>query len=42
MSPSGPNPLTWALQQVGSYLRYTAREAIVAEAAIDPLQTVKL
>jgi len=33
----GPTLPTLALQQVGSYLRYTGRDAnIVAEAALDP------
>jgi len=37
MSGPGPTLPTWALQQVGGYLRYTGRAAnIVAEAARDP------
>jgi hypothetical protein len=34
MSGIGPTPPTWALQQAGSYLGYTGRDAnILAEAA---------
>jgi hypothetical protein len=34
---AGPPLPTWAVRQVGSYLRYTGRDAnIVAEAALDP------
>jgi hypothetical protein len=37
MSVSGPRLPTWAMQQVGSYLGYTGRDANVsAEAALDP------
>jgi len=40
MSGPGPTLPTWALQQVGGYLRYTGRAAnIVAEAARDPERT---
>jgi hypothetical protein len=36
-SEFGPRLPTWALQQVGSYLGYTGRDAnVVAEAALDP------
>jgi hypothetical protein len=37
ISGVGPTLPTWALQQVGSYLRHTGRDAnIVAVAALDP------
>ena len=37
MSLAGPTLPTWTVPQVGSYLRYTGRDAnIVAEAALDP------
>jgi len=37
MSGSGPTLPTWALQQVGSYLGYTGRDAnVVAKATLDP------
>src|SRR5262245_49526714 len=37
---AGPTQPTWALQQVGSYLRYTGRDAQeVARAALDPERT---
>ncbi len=40
ISLPGPTLLTWAVQRVGSYLRYTGRGAdSVARAARDPLPT---
>jgi Activator of Hsp90 ATPase homolog 1-like protein len=37
MSPCGPSLPTWTVQQVGSYLRYTGRDAnVVQTAARDP------
>jgi hypothetical protein len=40
MSESGPRLPTLAVQQVGSYLGYTGRDAdILGEAALDPKRT---
>src|SRR5260370_39812826 len=41
MAPAGPPLPTWAVQQVGSYLRYTGRDAnTVAKAARGPNPSV--
>src|SRR6266481_8105677 len=43
MSVIGPTLPTWALQQVGSYLGYTGRDAnVVAKAALDPFRRSRL
>src|SRR5882757_3306083 len=40
MTACGPTLPTWTVPQVGSYLRYTGRDAnVVQTAARDPLQT---